>query len=131
MSNDRILARKLFNFHLKHVLFSGLCVDYMAHVARGYMVSREDSETEKIKQVMGVIGVAMTNAAVTSILGICMLSVAETFANRSFFKAMFLIYLCSYLFGVLLLPVLRAIVGGSFFRKSKKSENEQDYFSRR
>ena len=70
-------------------VFVGLCIDYMAHMARGYMVAEGDSPRHKVKATLATTGVAMTNAVVTSVLGIVMLSAAPSFAARTFFRSEF------------------------------------------
>ena len=88
----------------------GLCIDYMAHMARGYMVAEGSNPLEKVRHTLSTVGVAMSNAVVTSILGVAMLSAAGSFANRSFFKSMFVIFVSSYIFGVWLFPAILSLI---------------------
>ena len=82
----------------------------MAHMARGYMVAEGSNPLEKVRHTLSTVGVAMSNAVVTSILGVAMLSAAGSFANRSFFKSMFVIFVSSYIFGVWLFPAILSLI---------------------
>ncbi|XP_075252503.1 patched domain-containing protein 3-like isoform X2 [Convolutriloba macropyga] len=108
--------------YIQIMLGFGLCIDYMAHMARGYMVAEGDSPRHKVKATLATTGVAMTNAVVTSVLGIVMLSAAPSFAARTFFRSMFLIYLCSYVFGVWLLAAVLSILTPVFLYNEREDK---------
>ena len=89
------------------------------------MVAEGSTPQQRVRAALSSVGVAMSNAVLTSVLGIVMLGAAASFANRSFFRSMFLIFLCSYLFGVWLLPAVLSVaapqIAGRQTRKTQKS----------
>ena len=73
------------------------------------MVAEGSTPQQRVRAALSSVSVAMNNIVLTSVLGIVMLSAAGSFANRSFFRSMFLIFLCSYLFGVWFLSAVLSV----------------------
>ena len=70
------------------------------------MVAEGSTPQQRVRAALSSVSVAMSNVVLTSVLGVVMLSAAGSFANRSFFGSLFLIFLCSYFFGVWLLSAV-------------------------
>ena len=73
------------------------------------MVAEGSTPQRRVRAVLSSVSVAMSNVVLTSVLGIVTLSAAGSFANRSFFRSLFLIFLCIYLFRVLLLSAVLSV----------------------
>ena len=97
-------------------------MDYMSHIGRGFMVAEGLSAEEKVQNTLGSVGVAMTNAFMTSILGVVMLSQGASLAKRTFFKAMFVVFVCSYIFGVFFFPSILSLTDSWLIDKHSKEE---------
>ena len=66
-------------------LATGLCVDYAAHICLAFL-SRTGSRSVRALEAMTNIGPAVYNGGISSLLGISMLALSESYIFTSFFK---------------------------------------------
>lgn len=66
-------------------LATGLCVDYAAHICLAFL-SRTGSRTIRAMEAMTDIGPAVYNGGISSLIGISMLALSESYIFTSFFK---------------------------------------------
>ncbi|XP_063718280.1 uncharacterized protein LOC134845264 [Symsagittifera roscoffensis] len=83
----------------------------MTHSAHGYLSAVGRSREETAKSALETIGMPLFNAAVSSVLGVCLLAAAETYAMQSFFLTMTILMVLSFFYGVVALPVIFSILG--------------------
>jgi len=63
----------------------GLCVDYAAHICLAFL-SRTGSRSVRALEAMTTIGPAVYNGGISTLLGINMLALSESYIFTSFFK---------------------------------------------
>ncbi|XP_063446692.1 patched domain-containing protein 3-like [Mytilus trossulus] len=98
-----------------HIIMSvGFSVDFSAHVCHGFMESAKSNRDDGAKGAIVRAGGPIFNGAVSSILGIIMLSFSKSFIFRSFFKVMLLIVLFGASHSLLFLPVILSLCGPKF-----------------
>lgn len=96
-----------------YILISvGLTVDYSAHVAHMFVVE-EGSADERAVAALTRIGPSVFNAVMSTLVAVLALSTSASFVFRVFFQALCLTVLLGGAHGLVLLPVLLALLGGS------------------
>lgn len=107
-----------------HIIMSvGFSVDFSAHVCHGFMNAGKSDRNEGAKGALIRAGGPIFNGAISSIIGIIMLSFSNSFIFKSFFKVMLLIILFGAAHSLFFLPVVLSILGPSF---SNERDNELD-----
>ena len=95
-----------------HLIMSvGFSVDFTAHICHGYMVAKGQTREDRVRIALQNTGAPIFNGAVSSILGILMLSFAKSYIFQSFFQVMFLVVLFGCAHAVLFLPVVLSLIG--------------------
>ena len=92
------------------VISIGLCVDFSAHIAHGFLSTSGD-RTQKITATLVKIGPAVLNGGVSTLLAFILLSTSESYIFLSFFKIFFLICILGLYHGLIALPVILLIAG--------------------
>jgi predicted RND superfamily exporter protein len=96
-----------------YVLISiGLAVDYSAHIAHMFKESM-GSPRERALAAIDRIGPSTFNAVFSTFLAVVVVGFSKSFVFRVFFKVLFLVTSISGAHGIVLLPVILSIVGGS------------------
>jgi predicted RND superfamily exporter protein len=90
----------------------GLAVDFAAHIAHCFNHARGTSEARTL-EALGRIGPCVFHAAFTLFLAVAVMALSTTYIFRVFFKVFFLVVVFGGLHGLVLLPVLLALLGGS------------------
>ena len=88
----------------------GLCVDYSAHIAHGFMVE-EGTRDERMKKTLVKIGPAVLNGGISTFLAFVLLSMSKSVIFLTFFKIFFLVVVFGLFHGLLFLPVVLSLVG--------------------
>lgn len=102
----------LSSITMVHLIMSvGFSVDFTAHVCHAYMVSDGESRNERVKGAITLAGGPIFNGAVSSVIGIIMLSLAKSYIFKSFFKVMFLVIMFGAMHALFLLPVVLSLIG--------------------
>ncbi|KAK3100527.1 hypothetical protein FSP39_021363 [Pinctada imbricata] len=109
------------------VMTVGFSVDFSAHICHAYLsvsVSDADSDTivvnerhERVEKAIDRSGGPIINAALSSIIGILMLTLSSSYIFQSFFKMMFLVILFGLTHSILLLPIILWMIGPKYGRK--------------
>ena len=109
-----------------HIIMSvGFSVDFSAHICHGYLSSKHDTNEGKIQEAIRKAGGPIFNGALSSFIGIIMLSFSRSYIFRSFFKVMFLILVLGVLHSLIFLPVLLSFQTKPR-PKSRKTSNEME-----
>ena len=90
----------------------GLCVDYSAHIAHGFMVE-EGTREQRMRRTMVNVGPAVLNGGISTFLAFCLLCTSRSYIFLTFFKVFFLVVVFGLFHGLIFLPVLLSIVGPS------------------
>ena len=92
------------------VISIGLCVDFSAHIAHGF-ISRSGSRDERIQSTVTEMGPAVINGGLSTLLAFILLSTSKSYVFMSFFKIFLLICIFGLYHGLIALPVLLALIG--------------------
>ena len=92
------------------VISIGLCVDFSAHIAHGF-ISRPGSRDERMISTVTEIGPAVMNGGLSTLLAFILLSTSKSYVFMSFFKIFFLICIFGLYHGLIALPVLLSLIG--------------------
>uniref|UniRef100_A0A4W4F551 Patched domain-containing protein 3 n=1 Tax=Electrophorus electricus TaxID=8005 RepID=A0A4W4F551_ELEEL len=88
------------------VICIGFSVDFSAHISYAFVSSKEQTANKKAIDALYNLGYPMIQAALSTVAGIVVLSAAQSYIFRTFFKIMFLVILFGSIHGIMILPVL-------------------------
>ncbi|XP_066538388.1 patched domain-containing protein 3 [Hoplias malabaricus] len=94
------------------VICIGFSVDFSAHISYAFVSSNEKSANKKAVDALYSLGYPMIQAAVSTIAGVVVLSISESYIFRTFFKIMFLVILFGLIHGIVFIPVFLSLFGG-------------------
>lgn len=95
-----------------HLIMSvGFSIDFTAHICHGYMISEGHTTDLRIKQSVDKTGAPIFHGAVSSLIGIATLSIAKSYAFRTFATVMSFVLVFGIAHALLLLPVLLPWIG--------------------
>nr|XP_012644234.1 patched domain-containing protein 3 isoform X1 [Microcebus murinus] len=87
------------------VICIGFSFDFSAHISYAFVSSSHPSVNEKSIQALHELGYPVLQSAVSTIIGVSVLSTAEAYVFRIFFKIMFLVMLFGAAHGLIFIPV--------------------------
>ncbi|KAM4606705.1 patched domain-containing protein 3-like [Polymixia lowei] len=93
------------------VICIGFSVDFSAHISYAFVSSKKSTANEKAIDALVNLGYPIIQGAVSTILGVVVLSAAESYIFRTFFKIMFLVIIFGAVHGVVFLPVFLTFFG--------------------
>ena len=116
---------------LNLTLVVGLAVDYVVHLADGYVQSRHHSRQDKIRDMLGHVGVSVLSGASTTIGASMFMLAAKILFFFQFGIFMFCTIALSILYALFLFPTLLGVFGpegdtGSFKLFSRCCKNRQN-----
>ncbi|XP_066912966.1 patched domain-containing protein 3-like [Clytia hemisphaerica] len=88
------------------VMAVGFAVDYSCHIVHAYLVSKETGPDEQMKDAISNIGSSILKGALSTLIGILVLSISSSKLFRLFFKMVFSIILLGLIHGMIILPVI-------------------------
>lgn len=97
----------------------GLAVDYSAHIAHMFVEST-GTGPQRAVAALERIGPSVFNAVASTLLAVIIIGFSESYVFRVFFKALFLTVLIGGAHGLLFLPTILGLLGGS---KAAPDEN--------
>lgn len=68
----------------------GLCVDYAAHIGHTFMTKSKGTRTERVRETVLEIGVAVLSGGGSTITALSMMALSEAYIFQAFFK----VHLC-------------------------------------
>ena len=92
------------------VLAIGLCVDYAAHVAHGFLVA-QGSRATRVVIAMSEVGPAVFHGACSTFLAFILLAPSDSHACVSFFKIFTSVSVFGLYHGLVVLPILLSLIG--------------------
>ena len=93
------------------IMCVGFSVDFTAHICHAYMIANGSNRNERVSVALTSSGGPIFNGAVSSVLGILMLSIAKSYIFRSFFEVMLLVIIFGASHALFFLPVILSLFG--------------------
>ncbi|XP_072010960.1 patched domain-containing protein 3-like isoform X1 [Engystomops pustulosus] len=93
------------------VICIGFSVDFSAHISYAFVSNHKSKANEKLIEALHSLGYPIVQGAVSTILGVIVLSAAESYIFRTFFKIIFLVIAFGMVHGLVFLPVFLTFFG--------------------
>ncbi|XP_010829407.1 PREDICTED: patched domain-containing protein 3-like [Bison bison bison] len=87
------------------VICIGFSFDFSAHISYAFVSSSEPSVNRKAIEALYLLGYPVLQSAISTIIGVCVLSAAKAYIFRTFFKIMFLVMVFGAAHGLIFIPV--------------------------
>ncbi|XP_026169155.1 patched domain-containing protein 3 [Mastacembelus armatus] len=87
------------------VMCIGFSVDFSAHITYAYVSSPKTDTNEKAKDALAHLGYPILQGALSTVLGVVMLSMSGSYIFRTFFKIVFLVITLGLLHSLVFIPV--------------------------
>ena len=87
------------------VICIGFSFDFSAHISYAFVSSSEPLVNRKAIEALYLLGYPVLQSAVSTIIGVCVLSTAKAYIFRTFFKIMFLVMVFGAAHGLIFIPV--------------------------
>ncbi|XP_051015229.1 patched domain-containing protein 3 [Acomys russatus] len=87
------------------VICIGFSFDFSAHISYAFVSSSEPSVNKKSIEALYLLGYPVLQSAISTIIGVCVLSAAKAYIFRTFFKIMFLVMFFGAAHGLVFIPV--------------------------
>ncbi|XP_062377857.1 patched domain-containing protein 3-like [Sardina pilchardus] len=107
------------------VICIGFSVDFSAHISYAFVSSKKKTANEKAIDALYNLGYPIIQGAVSTIAGVVVLSAAESYIFRTFFKIMFLVILFGALHGIVFIPIFLTFFGCCSNSNSVQGEKDQ------
>lgn len=108
------------------VLAIGLTVDYSAHIAHGFMVSRKPTRNERMIDALSEIGPAVIHGGMSTMLAFVLLAASESYVFFTFFKVFFLVVVFGMFHGLVFLPVILSLLGPAPYAPHEADKTTKD-----
>ncbi|KAI4810129.1 hypothetical protein KUCAC02_018976 [Chaenocephalus aceratus] len=93
------------------VMCIGFSVDFSAHISYSFISSPKSDVNEKAIDAMACLGYPILQGALSTILGVLVLSMSGSYIFRTFFKIVFLVITFGLLHGLVFIPVFLTLLG--------------------
>nr|XP_020508055.1 patched domain-containing protein 3-like [Labrus bergylta] len=93
------------------VMCIGFSVDFSAHISYTFSSSPKSDVNEKAKDALARLGYPILQGALSTILGVVVLSMSGSYIFRTFFKIVFLVIMFGLLHGLVFIPVFLTLSG--------------------
>ncbi|XP_030621326.1 patched domain-containing protein 3-like [Chanos chanos] len=93
------------------VICIGFSVDFSAHISYAFVSSKKSSGNERAIDALYNLGYPIIQGAVSTVAGVVVLSAAQSYIFRTFFKIMFLVILFGVAHGIVFIPVFLTFFG--------------------
>ncbi|XP_064188549.1 patched domain-containing protein 3-like isoform X1 [Anguilla rostrata] len=87
------------------VVCIGFSVDFSAHISYAFVSSNKPTANEKAIDALYTLGYPIVQGAVSTIVGVVVLSASQSYIFRTFFKIMFLVILIGLFHAITFIPV--------------------------
>ncbi|KAM4705181.1 patched domain-containing protein 3 [Rhinophrynus dorsalis] len=104
------------------VICIGFSVDFSAHIAYACVSNKKSNANDRVIHALHILGYPIVQGALSTILGILPLSVAESYIFRACFKVMFLVIAFGALHGLVFIPIFLTMLGSHRLSSNNKVE---------
>jgi predicted RND superfamily exporter protein len=112
----------LSSISMIHLIMTvGFSVDFSAHICHAYLAVDSDSRDTKVHLALDRSGGPVFNAAFSTMLGVSVLGLANSYIFKTFGKLMFLVIFIGLVHSVFLIPVVLSFVGP--LKKTQEDRN--------
>ena len=111
------------------VMCVGFSVDFAAHFSYHYVVSSDPDPRERVRDAMGCLGTPVVQAALSTILGVSILSTSDSYIFRTFFKLVLLVMTFGFFHAMFLLPVLLSTLNTRLCKGSAAADENPELAS--
>ncbi|XP_036116921.1 patched domain-containing protein 3-like [Molossus molossus] len=87
------------------VICIGFSFDFSAHISYAFVSSSKPSVNQKSIEALYMLGYPVLQSAMSTVIGVCVLSAAKAYIFRTFFKIMFLVMFFGAVHGLIFIPV--------------------------
>ncbi|XP_061094909.1 patched domain-containing protein 3-like [Conger conger] len=109
------------------VVCIGFSVDFSAHISYAYVSSNKPTANEKAINALYTLGYPIVQGAVSTIVGVVVLSASESYIFRTFFKILFLVILIGLFHGITFIPVFLTLFDVCRSPGKDKGQDNQTY----
>ncbi|XP_070560503.1 patched domain-containing protein 3-like [Ptychodera flava] len=106
------------------IICIGFSVDFSAHITYAFVIAPYKSRNKRAIDALYMLGWPILQGALSTILGVVILSISQSYIFRTFFKTMFLVILFGAVHGLLFLPVILTLIGPCGTVREKESDRE-------
>ncbi|XP_072235168.1 patched domain-containing protein 3-like [Leuresthes tenuis] len=100
----------------------GFTVDFSAHMSYAFVTSKKPSADGKAVDALSSLGYPILQGALSTVIGMSVLSMSEFHTFRTFFKIFFLVMFIGMVHGLAFIPVMLTICMRSSDKKERKEE---------
>ncbi|CAJ1071676.1 patched domain-containing protein 3 [Xyrichtys novacula] len=93
------------------IMCIGFSVDFSAHISYAFISSPKSDINEKAREALAHLGYPILQGALSTILGVVVLSTSGSYIFRTFFKIVFLVITFGLLHGLVFIPVFLTLSG--------------------
>ncbi|KAM8812742.1 patched domain-containing protein 3 [Rhynchonycteris naso] len=93
------------------VICIGFSFDFSAHISYAFVSSPSPSVNQKAIEALYMLGYPVLQSALSTVIGVSVLSAARAYIFRTFFKVMFLVMVFGATHGLIFIPVFLTIFG--------------------
>lgn len=93
------------------IMCIGFSVDFSAHISYSFVSSRKSDVNEKAMDALARLGYPILQGALSTILGVVVLSMSGGYIFRTFFKIVFLVITFGLIHGLVFIPVFLTLFG--------------------
>lgn len=93
------------------VMCTGFSVDFSAHVSYAFVSSSKTDVNEKATDALARLGYPILQGALSTILGVVLLSLSGSYIFRTFFKVIFLVIAFGLIHSLAFIPVFLTLLG--------------------
>ena len=108
------------------IMCIGFSVDFTAHICYAYMSSKKRRPDQRVEECLYTLGLPIVQGALSTILGLVALVLADTYIFLIFFKMVFLVISIGAIHGLMLLPVLLSLFGPGSCTNFSKEDDDDD-----
>ncbi|XP_023933054.1 patched domain-containing protein 3 [Lingula anatina] len=90
------------------IICIGFSVDFSAHIAYAYVTAKGKAK-KRIRKALYVLGLPILQGALSTILGVLVLSQSSAYMFRTFFKIIFMVILFGAFHGLVIIPVVLSL----------------------
>ncbi|XP_012670489.2 patched domain-containing protein 3-like isoform X1 [Clupea harengus] len=108
------------------VVCIGFSVDFSAHISYAFVSSKKPSANEKAVEALFHLGYPILQGALSTILGVVVLSASKNYIFRTFFKIMFLVIFIGLFHGITFIPVFLTFFDMCRSPAKIRNQNEQE-----